>query len=350
MKHQTTIKDIAKALGIATSTVSRALKNHPNISDATKKKVQDAAFRMRYEPNRIAQSLKKRQSKTIGVIVPEIIHFFFSTIISGIEEVAYANGYTVMICQSNESYKKECLDTSALRSHQVDGVLVSHSRESTNFAHFEDLQINNIPLVFFDRVPEAMSVPKVVINDFEAAKQATQHLIGQGCTRIAHFAGSLNLIISQERKRGYIAALEENDIAFDENLIIDCKKGTKEIGYKRMMDLLKTEEEIDAIFTNNDILAIGAMLAVKDYGLQIPNDISIVGFSNWEISSITDPKLTSISQPGLEMGRIAMETLIEIIEGRLDNDSNITKELPSRLIVRGSSNKNKSPLELARLS
>lgn len=338
-KHQVTIKDLAKQLGISPSTVSRALKNHPNISQETKSKVRDLAVKLKYEPNRIALSLKNQSSKTIGVIIPEIIHFFFSTIISGIEEIAYSRGYSVMFCQSNESSEKEKLDMMALLSHRVDGMLVSHSRETSNFDHFNEIHARNVPLVFFDRVPKQIEAPKVIIDDFEAGKQATQHLIGKRCKKIAHLAGSLNLEICQNRKEGYLTALRENNYLVEDHLIIDCGKGEQRDGYRCMRDMLKAGNVPDAIFANNDIIALGAMMAIKEAGLRMPEDIAIVGFSNWQFSSLTEPQLSSIAQPGIEMGKVAMQTLFDILDEKIDINADITKVLPSKLVVRASSNK-----------
>ncbi len=337
--RQVTIKDIAKQLGISPSTVSRALKDHPDISPDTKKLVNDLAKELHYEPNTIALSLRSQKTNTIGIIIPEIIHFFFSTIISGIEEVAYNAGYTVMICQSNESYEKEVLDTKSLLSHRVDGFLVSYSRETKDFAHFQEIISRNRPIVFFDRIPEGIEAPKVIIDDEEASRNATLHLIDQGCKRIAHFAGPLSLQISQKRLKGYKSALEKFNIEAKEAYVTVCADGTKEEGYACMKALLALKEIPDGIFTSNDIAAYGAMIAIKEAGLSIPNDIAVVGFSNWQFSSLIEPQLSSVSQPGLEMGRAAARILIEELQNKEDIKSDITKTLPTNLIIRTSSDR-----------
>jgi len=337
-KHQVTIKDIAKVLGVSVSTVSRALQGNPKISDATREKVISLAKELKYAPNKIALSLKNQKTKTIGVIIPDIIHHFFASVISGVEDVAYSNGYTVMFCQSNESYEKEALDTMALLSNSVDGLLVSHSRETTNFSHFEEVISRNIPIVFFDRVTADVPAPKVTIDDFSAAKEATQHLIDQSCKSIVHLAGSLNLQICQRRKLGFIAALKENNMPFSEDLIIDCFKGNQEMGYQSMVKLLQSGVQPDGVFANNDHVAYGAMEAIKEAGLHIPNDIAVIGFGNWNFSSLIDPQLSSVDQQGVEMGRIAMRTLLNQVEDVQDeNAKDISIIIPSSFIARGSS-------------
>ena len=334
---QVTIKDIAKALNISPSTVSRALKDHPDISAETKKLVNDLSEKLNYEPNPIALSLRSQKTNTIGVIIPEIVHFFFSTVISGIEEVAYDAGYSVMFCQSNESYEKEVIDTKALLYHRVDGLLVSYSRETKNFDHFKQVQSRNVPLVFFDRTPKDIEAPKIIINDEQAGNSATLHLIDQGCKKIAHLAGPLALQISQKRLDGYKKALQAHKIEINDSYIIDCGHGNKEEGYASMKELLALKEIPDGVFANNDIAAYGAMIAIKEAGLHIPDDIAVVGFSNWQFSSLIEPQLSSIAQPGLEMGRAAARILIEQMNASDDEFSNITKTLPTDLIIRASS-------------
>lgn len=338
-RNQATIKDIAQQLNISPSTVSRALNNNPLISTKTKEKVIALAKRLKYQPNKIALGLKNQSTKTIGVIIPEIVHFFFSTIISGIEEVAYDRGYTVMFCQSNESYEKELLDTKALLSHRVDGILASHSRETSNFAHFQEVKTRGIPLVFFDRIPKDIVAPKVGIDDFAAAKSATQHLIEQGCTRIAHIAGPLALEIGQKRLEGYQSALTDHQLDPSDDLIIEALAGSKEEGYRCMKSLLaKNQNQIpDGLFANNDISAIGAIMAIKEAGLKVPEDVAVVGFSNWQFCSLIEPQLSSIGQPGLEMGRLAANILIDLLEGQTVERINKLKVLPTKLVIRASS-------------
>ena len=337
---QVTIKDIARELGISPSTVSRAMKDHPDISPETKKLVNDLAKKLNYEPYSIALSLRSQKTLTIGVIIPEIVHFFFSTVISGIEEVAYKEGYTVMFCQSNESYEKEVIDTKALLSHRVDGLLVSHARETKNFDHFKEVEDRNIPMVFFDRIVKDLDVNKVIVDDYEGARKATSHLIEQKCTKIAHLAGPENLQISKDRLNGYTNALKEAGLEFRADYIINCGHGTRTEGYDCMKALLSLKDPPDAVFANNDIAAYGAMIAIKEAGLHIPNDIAVVGFSNWQFSSLIDPELSTVSQPGLEMGHAAARLLLDELKNKDDTMMHSTHVLPADLVIRKSSIRN----------
>jgi LacI family transcriptional regulator len=335
---QVTIKDIAKVLGISPSTVSRALNDHPDISEGTKKEVAKLANELHYEPNVVAQNLRSQKTNTIGVIVPEIIHFFFSTVISGIEEVAYKAGYTVMFCQSGESYERELTDTKSLLNHRIDGLIVSFSKETTNFDHFKEAA-DKIPLVLFDRETDELNVSKIIVDDYNGAVMATQHLINQKCTKIAHLAGPDNLSIGAERKRGYVDTLKKNNQSVISDYILPCFKGTMDEGFNAMQRLLELKVIPDAVFANNDSAAFGAMRAIKEAGLHIPNDIAVVGFSNWQFSSLTDPQLTTVAQPGLDIGRAAAKRLIAELQNKELQDEPITQVLKTDLIIRNSSKK-----------
>ncbi|MBX2954558.1 MAG: LacI family DNA-binding transcriptional regulator [Cyclobacteriaceae bacterium] len=338
--NQVTIKDIARELGISPSTVSRALKDHPDISPDTKKAVNELAEKLNYQPNIVALSLRQSKTNTIGVIIPEIVHFFFSTIISGIEDVAYSAGYNVIITQSNESEAREILDMKALFNSRVDGMLMSVSRETTNFEHIESMLAKGVPIVFFDRVYNTDQASKIVVDDFTGAKDATLHLIEQGCKRIAHIEGPPNLDISKQRLEGYKEALKENNIPFSKELVAICPSGSIEEGKKATEKLLSLKNPPDAIFATNDPAAMGAMQAIKEKGLKMPKDIALVGFSNWFFSALMDPPLSSVDQPGFEMGQEAAKLLIRQIEKQDKDDLEIlpeTKVLKTRLIVRESS-------------
>lgn len=341
-----TIKDIARELGISPSTVSRALKDHPDISPDTKKAVNQLATQLNYQPNTVALNLRQSKTNTIGVIIPEIVHFFFSTIISGIEDVAYRAGYNVILAQSNESQAREVTDIKALFNSRVDGMLISVSRETTNFDHIESILAKGVPIVFFDRVYNNPQLSKVIVDDFAGAKDATMHLIQQGCSRIAHIEGPPNLDISKQRLDGYKAALAENNIKFQEELIAICRSGTIEEGKEAALKLLNMKKRPDAIFASNDPSAMGAMVAIKEKGLKIPQDVAVVGFSNWFFSALMEPSLTTVDQPGFEMGQEAAKLLIRQIEkkGKDKEDTEIpseTKILKTRLIIRDSSSKSK---------
>lgn len=332
---QVTIKDIARTLGISPSTVSRALKNHPDISEETRVAVNELAVRLKYQPNAVALSLRQSRSYTIGVIIPEIVHYFFSSVISGIEDVAYDAGFTVIMCQSNEKYDREVANAKMLLAHRVDGVLVSVSKETTDYSHLTMLQDGKIPLVFFDRIVPGIAADQVVIDDEDAAYKATMHLIKKGRKRLAHFAGPENLLIGRDRKNGFLRALRESGLPADPELIIDADSFEKaHIAINRLLD---AENLPDGIFTTNDLTAIGAIQALKKRGISIPGQVAIVGFSDGHFSGITEPALTSVDQHGYEMGTIATRILLDRLVNPQENFVPQTKILIANLIVRGSS-------------
>jgi len=337
---QITIKDLARELNISPSTVSRALKNNPNISDTTKKMVLELAEKWEYTPNSIASSLKSQKTNTIGVIIPEIVHFFFSTVIAGIQKVANEANYSILFCQTEESFEREVLDTRALINHRVDGLLVSISKETTNINHFKEVEKKNIPIVFFDRISKELDASSVIVEDYEGAKKATLHLIEQGCKRVAHLAGPKHLNISKDRKRGYLDALKSNNMKLEEDYIQECGIN-KEDGYHSTRILLQLITPPDAIFANSDMVALGAMQAIKEAGLLIPQDVAIIGFSNWPFSEMIDPHLSSISQSGFEIGKLATNLLLDEINSKDEVYVHKTEILPTELIIRGSSLKNK---------
>lgn len=337
---QVTIKDIARELGISPSTVSRALKDHPDISVETKKAVNELAERLNYQPNTVALNLRQRKTNTIGVIIPEIVHFFFSTVISGIEDVAYQAGYNVILAQSNESYEREMTDIKALFNSRVDGLLLSISRETTNFDHIESIISKGLPVVIYDRMYNNPNTSKVVVDDYAGAKEAVKHLIDQGCKRIAHIGGTPGLIINIDRYKGYCDALKESNLELDESLVVNSPRGSFEEGKDLTTKLLSLKKRPDAIFAGSDPLAMGAITAIKAKGLTIPQDIAVVGFSNWFFGELMEPSLTTVDQPGFEMGQEAARLLIRQIEVRLKDESDPapeTKILKTKLIVRNSS-------------
>ncbi|HAC25457.1 MAG TPA: LacI family transcriptional regulator, partial [Cytophagales bacterium] len=246
--NQVTIKDIARELGISPSTVSRALKDHPDISSETKKAVNALADKLNYQPNIVALSLRQKKTNTIGVIIPELVHFFFSTVISGIEDVSYEAGYSVIITQSNESFDREARDIKALFNSRVDGMLLSISRETTNYEHIESILSKGVPVVFFDRMYNNPNTSKVIVDDYVGAKEAVTHLIEQGCKRIAHLQAAPNLLISEDRLRGYKDALREANLPYQENFVLQCPSGTLEEAEKATRKLLALTPPPDAIF------------------------------------------------------------------------------------------------------
>lgn len=338
--NQVTIKDIARELGISPSTVSRALKDHPDISVQTKKEVNELAEKLNYQPNIVALNLRQKKTNTIGVIIPELVHFFFSTVISGIESVAYEAGYSVILAQSNESVEREKKDIKALFNSRVDGMLLSISRETTNYDHIESIISKGVPVVFYDRMYTNPETSKVIVDDYVGAKEAVTHLIEQGCVRIAHLEGAPGISISEDRKRGYLDALKEHHIPIKEGMIIECPSATLEEAEKVTKKLLTMAPIPDAIFANNDLLAMGAMMAIKEKGLKIPEDIALMGFSNWFFSQLMDPPLSSVDQPGFEMGQEAARLLIRQIEMKEKEQFDPkpeTKILKTRLVIRQSS-------------
>jgi LacI family transcriptional regulator len=340
--NQITIKDIARELGISPSTVSRALKDHPDISVQTKKAVNELAEKLNYQPNIVALNLRQKKTNTIGVILPELVHFFFSTVISGIESVAYEAGYNVILAQSNESYEREKTDIKALFNSRVDGMLISISRETTNYDHIEAILSKGMPMVFYDRMYTNPNTSKVIVDDYVGAKEAVLHLIEQGCKRIAHLESAPGLSIAVDRKRGYYDALRENNIPIKENMVVQCPNGSLEDGAKATKKLLALSPPPDAIFANNDMLAMGAMMTIKEKGLKIPQDVALMGFSNWFFSQLMDPPLSSVDQPGYEMGQEAARLLIRQIEMKDKEQFDPipeTKILKTRLVIRGSSMK-----------
>ena len=335
MKKQVTIKDIAQKLGISTSTVSRALKDHPDISLKTREAVQELAKILGYKPNLIALNLKHSRTNTIGVVVPEVEHYFFSTILNGIEEVAYKGNFSVMVFQSNESYMREVLIVQTMLANRVDGVLASFSKNTHDYAHFEQLIDNEIPLVFFDRVQEDMHADSVTVDDYSGAYNAVNHLISQGCRRIAFYSAPQHLKIGKNRLDGYKAALARNNISFDKDLVYSCDSYDEAVKVSR--SVLKKRDHPDAIFAVNDLTAIGAMKTARELGLTVPGDISFVGFENSRSASICEPELTTVDQFGFELGKKATELLIKRIN--LDNfDYEKKKEIiKTQLVIRGSS-------------
>jgi DNA-binding LacI/PurR family transcriptional regulator len=330
---QATIKDIARTLGISPSTVSRALKDHPDISPKTKKAVRKLAEELHYEPNAIALSLRSSLTKTIGVIIPELVHHFFSQVISGVEDVAYKAGFSVLICQSNEDYDKEVNVVHTLLSKRVDGVLASVSKTTNKFDHFFELKKSNIPLVFYDRVCNISNTDRVIVDDYTGSYKAVKHLIDAGCKRIAHLATSQELLIGRNRKSGYIQALKDNGIEVDEEIILRCD--TDQHAKKCIPYLLSLEKKIDGIFAVNDLTAITAMSIIKRSGYSIPDDIAIAGFSNSVYSYMTDPPLTTIEQQGFMMGQKAAQMLIERIQSDVDIETRV-EQIRTELIIRGS--------------
>ncbi len=332
-----TIKDIAKALNISTSTVSRALRDSYEINPETKQLVLEYAEKMNYRPNPIAVSLRENKSWAIGVIVPEIANHYFSQAINGIEETAYRRGYHVMIFQSNESYEREVASVGHIVARKVDGLLISISNQTSEVSHLRALNEQGLPIVLFDRVSQDIPTHQVVADNYEGAFKATEHLILSGRKRIAHITSSPFLSITKERLAGYRAALEQYGISFEEQLIRYCD--TFEVAYirKYVEELLALDCKPDAFFTASDRLALGCLEALHELKVDIPGDIAMIGFTNIQAAHLLSPALSTVVQPAFEMGKVAAELLLDLIENKKRPVEFQTVKLPMEVFIRASS-------------
>jgi LacI family transcriptional regulator len=333
---QITIKDIAKELNISPSTVSRAVKDLPDISQETKRQVNELAKKLDYQPNFIAQSLRQSKTFTLGIVIPRLVHHFFSTVISGLESVAHEHNYNLIITQSNEDEKREAENIRALLSSRVDGIFVSMSRYTENIEHFRMVEKRGIPLIFFDRVCEELPTHRVIIEDFEGAFAAVEHLIRSGRRRIVHFSGPENLRITHERYRGYQEAHQHFQIPLLPELVLQADN--RLAGFEATQKLLKENQKFDGIFTVNDDTAIGALQALRKAGIDVPKEVSIIGFGDDPMSEITEPTLSSIKQLGFEMGEAAMHLYLEQCKLTEKEQTFVprTQAFPTQLVLRGS--------------
>ncbi|MGM0551372.1 MAG: LacI family DNA-binding transcriptional regulator [Bacteroidota bacterium] len=332
--RQVTIKDIAKLLHISPSTVSRALKDHPDINPETKKNVREMAKKMNYKPNKIALQLLQQESNIIGVIIPEIIHHFFSTVISGIENEANKAGYQIMICQSNESYEREVANVQTLLSSHIDGFIMSLAKTTNDYTHLKQIEEVGVPVVFFDRICDCIKADSILVDDYEGAYKATCHLIEQGCKHLVHLAGPQHLTIGKERKNGFLQALRDNGLPQYVHSVQICD--TRDQALKIVPQLLQDHPSVDGIFAVNDMTATGAMNAAKELHKRIPRDIAISGFTDSFIATLTDPPLTSVDQKGFLMGQQAARLLLNRISGK-SPEGNVKKVLQTELRIRESS-------------
>jgi DNA-binding LacI/PurR family transcriptional regulator len=334
-----TIKDIAKALGLSTSTVSRALRDSHEISTETKKMVLDYAEKHNYHPNPIALSLKERRSRSIGVIVCEIANSYFSQVINGIESIAYNNGYNVIIAQSRESFDREVLNLQYLTSRSIDGLIISVSTETSDFSYLKELHEKKMPIVFFDRVVDEIETHKVIADNFKGAYDATTHLINSGYKKIAAITNPELLSISKERLAGYKKALTDNGLTVDDRLIKFCQHGGMIFSEVQEVvnELLELKQKPDAIFAAADKLTTNCLRIFKANGMDIPGDIGLIGFSNIDLAELIKPSLSVVRQPAFEMGEVAMNLLIQLIESKRPVTEYETKVLPTELQIRDSS-------------
>ncbi len=330
-----TIKDIAKALNLSTSTVSRALRGSYEINAETKRLVLEYAAKVNYSPNPIALSLKENKSKTIGIIVPEIANNFFSQAINGIDAIAQQRGYHVVIFQSHESYQREVANVQQIIARKVDGLLISLSGQTTDVSHLQALQERKLPLVLFDRISEQIDANKVVAENFEGAFLATEYLIQSGKRRIAHLTSPALLSTTHERFAGYKAALDKYGIDFDENLVRYCGFEPEEA--KRLVEELLINQRPDAIFTTSDRLALDCFSAVKAKGISMPDEVAFIGFTNLTVANLLDPPLSTVVQPAFEIGQTAAELLFNAIEKKnIGIPSFKTIKIPTKMNIRQS--------------
>jgi LacI family transcriptional regulator len=330
-----TIKDIARALNVSVATVSRAFNDKYDVKKETREMILQKARELGYKPNPIARKLLQKHSYNIGVIVPEFVNSFFPTVIIGIQQVLLEKNYQVIIMQSNECADIELKNMISLENNMVDGLLISLSRETQHSEYLEQLISEKFPVVLFNRVSDELPASKVVFNDYKWAVFATEHLIEEGYRDIVHLCGPRNLLLIQDRIRGFKKAMEKHGLPFGDSQVVEAGIFIED-GERAMEQLIKAGRVPEAIFATNDPTAIGAMKVLKKHGYKIPQDIGVVGFSNTQMAEIVEPALTSVGQPTMEMGRIAAELLLEQITAVSPPDPR-TIVLDGQLMVRDSS-------------
>lgn len=329
------MKDIAEALGVSVATVSRALKDSPRISAEKRNIIKRYAREHNFFPNFIAESLRKSRiqpMKIIGVIIPQFNHYYFSSVLSGIEEAASARGYRILVAQSNESYEREVSICQSFFENKVCGIIVSQAKDTTVYEHFQKLLDQGVPLVFYDRICTGVDCSRVVVDDYNGAFNAVTHLINTGCRRIAFYGATMKMEISKNRYNGYRDALLRAGLKIDENFIRECdnRKDAELI----TPELLSQEVVPDAFFAINDDTAIGILYSAKRMGYRIPEDISICGFTNGERAIACDPMLTTVEQRGFKVGSEAVEVLINQVEGIIPRDKVEKRVVKTRLVLR----------------
>ena len=338
MKEQKvlTMKDIAKEFGVSVATVSRALQNSPRISAERRENIIRYAKEHNFLPNTIAENLRRSkvaQPKIIGVIMPQIAHYYFSTILAGIEEEAHRRGYDIMVAQSNEQYEREVSICRSYYANRVCGVIVSQAKDTKNYEHFQKLLDNNVPLVFFDRICTGINTNRVVVDDYMGAYNAVSYLIESGCRNIAFYGSPMQLEISKNRYNGYVDALLKHGLRPNKKFQRECDN--REKAEEITPEMLKDDERPDAFFAVNDDTAIGILYTVKRLGYRVPEDISICGFTNGERAIACEPMLTTVEQRGHKVGEEAVNILLDYVEGGLPTDKVEKKVVRTRLIVRG---------------
>ena len=335
-KTPLTMKDIARELGVSVATVSRALKNSPRISPERREAIQRYAREHNFTPNVLAESLRfsrVQPLKIIGVIIPELAHFYFSSVLSGIEQEASERGYSIMVAQSDEQYEREVSICQSFYENKVCGIIVSQAKNTRRYDHFQRLIDSGVPLVFYDRISTGVNASRVVVDDYMGALNAVSYLIETGCRRIAFYGSAMNLEISKNRFNGYKDALLRHGLPYDERLtrLCDNRADAEAI----TPELLSQEERPDGFFAVNDDTAIGILYTAKRMGLRVPEDIGICGFTNGQRAVACDPMLTTVEQRGTRVGREAADILISQVEGIIPRDKAERRIVKTRLVVRG---------------
>jgi len=340
-KKEVTIYDIAQKLALSSATVSRGLKNHPAVNKHTLKRVQEAARELGYRPNTFASNLRTQKTNTIGVIVHELNSNFITSVLAGIEKITTEAGYDLIIAHSSESYEKEAANALNLFHKRVDGLIASLSFDTKDLDHFNVFTEKGIPLIFFDRVEESAGNTKVIIDNYKCGYQATQHLIEQGCRRIVLVTASLKRNVYAQRHKGYADALHDNNISYNKELVL-IKDLSEQGGMEAALQIMKMSPLPDGAFITNDFSAAVCMRVLKEHGIQIPEDIAIVGFNNDAVSKIVEPQLSTVQYPGIDVGQIAARNLINHLKGISNIIHTNTIIVHSKLITRASSIKKKS--------
>ena len=336
MKQKITLKHIAKELNVSISTVSKALKNSEEISRDTKEKIQAFARLYNYKPNNIAISLKNKRTKNIGVVIPDIVHHFFTTVIRGIEQFANEKGYNVIVCLSDESFDKEVINMEMLANGSIDGFIMSLSsgtQRKKDYEHLQQVVEQGIPLVLFDRVTDQVSCDKVIIDDQLGAYRAIKKLLEEGRKKVGMITTEEYLSVSRERNAGYQKALKEFGVEFEEQLVLALP--SMEVDQKRISEFLQMAAP-DGLLSVNEIFGITAMRLAREQGIRVPEDLSVIGFTDGLLSQYANPSMSAIKQHGEEMGRLSAKMLIDKVEGLSDSESFTTKILEPTLVERNS--------------
>ncbi|MFC3414248.1 LacI family DNA-binding transcriptional regulator [Algoriphagus hitonicola] len=334
-KRRITLKDIARELGISVSTASRALNSYSGISADTIKLVKDYAEKHHYVPNSIAVNFRKNKTQTIGMIVPELVHPFFSAVISGAISRANAAGYRLLISQTDEKAKNEILACQSMIGGNVDGLLISIANETTNIDHIQEFLDEGKPVIQFDKFSELLDTPKVITDDFESAYSAVKHLIDQGYRKIAHINGLMAVQNSIDRFKGYKKALEDHGLEYREEWVPHCKSISEGEGLEFAKQLMNLPQRPDAIFCITDLVALGVMNYLKSAGIKVPEQVGVMGFSNWKISEVMCPSLSTVDQHGFKIGAKSAEILLNLLKENSQGNHE-TYKIETDLIIRES--------------